>query len=262
MLIRSRNADGVITDHERITDIVGRGGAPRWLVVSPHDDDVQIGAALTVLAAAEADIEVHVLVTSDGRMGFVDWEDRRATAATRAAECLVANEILGIPPDRVHKLDYPDGDLAAWQGVRDTPGGPRGISYDYARIIREVAPAVVLGPTPTDLHGDHRVTAAELDIACFHASGGIWRQLGDPVPTPERVDFAVYCDFPGPPDVQVRGNAAEFRRKLDAIAAYASQPEIIAAILEQVTDSGPVEYLQRRPWSLYRPGDYDVLFEK
>lgn len=261
MKVRSRDGDGRLTDHERITDVLGPGHQTRWLVVSPHDDDVQIGAALAVMAAVECGIEVHVVVCSDGRMGFVEWEERHSTAATRAAECLVANEMIGVPSERVHKLDYPDGDLAAWQGVRDTPGGPRGISYDLTRVIREVAPTVVLGPTPTDLHGDHRVTSAELDIACFHAAGGIWRQLGEPVATPLRADFAVYCDFDGPPDIQLRADPAEFVRKLDAIAAYASQPEIIAAIVQQVTESGPVEYLQRKRWSLYRPAVYDALFD-
>jgi LmbE family N-acetylglucosaminyl deacetylase len=238
---------------------VGAAQGP-WLVIAPHDDDVQIGAGLAVQAAVQAGIEVHVVVSSDGRMGYVDWSQRHDTVSTRAGECLQANEILGVAAARVHKLDYPDGDLQDWQGVRDLPGGPRGLSYDYTRIIRQVAPEVVLGPTPTDLHGDHRAVSEDLDIACFHASGGIWRHLGPPVAVPLRIDYAVYCDFPADPDIQLRADPEEFDRKLASIAAYASQPQIIESIMAGVRGSGPVEYLQRRVWNLYKPSVYDALF--
>src|SRR5688572_28936960 len=50
----------------------------RWLMVSPHDDDVSLGAGLLVQAAVAQRVDVHAAVVTDGRMGYctIDQKDK------------------------------------------------------------------------------------------------------------------------------------------------------------------------------------------
>lgn len=231
-----------------------------WLAVVPHDDDLVLGLGLTVQRAHQAGIAVHVAVVTDGRFGFRTPADAASIVARRKAEQEESCRLLGIPAERLHWQGFPDSDLPAHQGVRwGADGRPTGISYALARVMRLVRPGLVFGPTPTDLHPDHRVVASELDIACFHASGEIWLDLGQPIALPVRWDYAVYCPFAGEPDVQVRGEAAQFETKLRSIAAFASQTQI-GALVEQQRRGGPIEHLKRVTWSAYDPAATGAAF--
>ena len=61
--------DGALRKHAALDTAFGKGP---WLVVSPHDDDLVLGMGLTLLAAHAQKIEVHAVVVSDGRMGYVE----------------------------------------------------------------------------------------------------------------------------------------------------------------------------------------------
>lgn len=232
-----------------------------WLAIVPHDDDLVIGMGLVAMAAIAAGIELHVAVVSDGCMGYATVAERAGIVARRRAEMEASCVMLGLPASHIHWLGFPDGDLPSWQGCRAVTGqnDPVGIARSLTATMRRVRPTLVFGPTATDIHPDHRVVASELDIACFHASGVIWLELGAPIALPRRWDYAVYCPFPQPPAVELRATSALFTRKLDAIAAFASQ-EQIAALVARMRAAGPVEYLREVTWEPYHPGLYAGLF--
>jgi LmbE family N-acetylglucosaminyl deacetylase/fructoselysine-6-P-deglycase FrlB-like protein len=242
----------------RLTEAITAPGP--WLVVAPHEDDLVLGVGLTVQRAREAGIAIEVAVVSDGRFGYTREADAAGIVARRRAEMEASCRILGLDPARIHWLGFPDGDLPAQQGLRRrSDGSCTGIAWELTRLLRQVRPGLVFGPTPTDLHPDHRAVASELDIACFHASGEIWLDLGKPIALPVRWDYAVYCPFAGDPEVQVRGSDAHFQRKLDAIAAFASQTQIAALVAAQRA-GGPVEHLKLVTWKGYNVSDTAKLF--
>src|SRR5688500_1233524 len=70
-------------------------GRETWLFVSPHDDDLVIGAGLWMQAAVKAGIDVRVLVVTDGRMGYCTLEQRDTIAEIRKAETYESFEVLG-----------------------------------------------------------------------------------------------------------------------------------------------------------------------
>jgi len=119
---------------------------------------------------------------------------------------------------------------------------------------------VVFGPTPRDLHPDHRATAREVDIACCWASSEIWLEKGSPIPPPKRYDYAVYCTFPSPPDLQIKGTPAQLKTKLAALEAFHSQG-CITEMVSRLEKDGPIEYLKDATWQPYRPSQYEKLFE-
>jgi len=136
-------------------------------------------------------------------------------------------------PDRLRFLKYPDGDLSSFRGRHfSTTGsyseveGAVGMQNTFAYILRQIRPTRVFIPTSTDLHPDHRTAHEELMISLFHAQGNIWPELGQPIAeVPKVYEFAVYCDFPEPPQIRIETPPAMLEVKLAGIRAYASQEQ-------------------------------------
>src|SRR5688500_7388044 len=103
-----------------LQDAIGMNNGVRetWLFVSPHDDDLVIGAGLWMQAAVQAGVDVQVLVVTDGRMGYCTPEQRDNIADIRRAETYESFEILGVTRDKVAYIGYPDGALYDLQGRR------------------------------------------------------------------------------------------------------------------------------------------------
>ena len=57
-----------------------------WLFVSPHDDDLCIGAGLFMQAAIREGATVQVLIVTDGCMGYCHLEDRDRIVDIRREE--------------------------------------------------------------------------------------------------------------------------------------------------------------------------------
>jgi LmbE family N-acetylglucosaminyl deacetylase len=256
-----------------LTEMLGRpSGArePSLLLISPHDDDALVGAGLLILAAAAAGLPTDLAVVTDGAMGYCRLEQRETIRHIRREETFAAYASLGLEASRIHWLGLPDGDLPHWQGRRfvgedaRVPGaycGASGLQNAFCYLLRRVRPTHVVLPTAADLHPDHRVTHSELMISCFHAGGAIWPELGEPLEAvPAIHEMAVYCNFPSPPQLQLRADLAALERKLAALACFASQ-EQIGELIEAVRRGGPVEYFRRAEYSLYDPAEYEGLFE-
>jgi LmbE family N-acetylglucosaminyl deacetylase len=257
--IRSRRpgAAPVPTD---IHDAFGVAPGAPWLVVSPHDDDAALGCGIAIQAAQAAGSAVHIAVVTDGRMGYGEPSERAELVARRDRELVASSALLGIPDERLHRLGFPDGATARWAGTHDEAQGPRGIGRSLCALIRRIRPALILAPTPADLHPDHRVSTAEAEIACFHANAGIWHELGAPVAVPALAHYAVYCPFDREPTVRIASDEAAFQTKLAAVTAYASQPAIIHALVANLRAAGAIECFAARPWPAYAPRGYDHLF--
>ncbi len=245
-----------------------QGPAERWLFVSPHDDDIVVGGGLIFQAAIAAGVEVHAIIATDGRMGYCHIEQRDSIAAVRAAEAKQSFAILGLLPERLYFLGYPDGRLAAFRGAFFTNGDNGscdesfGLQIALTLLLRQVRPTRVFVPTSADLHPDHRIVHEELMISLFHAQGGIWPQLGEPLANvPAVYELAVYCDLPEPPQIRVETPCSMLETKAQAILAYASQ-EQIATLVDLQRAGGPVEYLRELNFRFYTPQHYSELFAR
>ena len=74
----TRLDSGRKTHFNNLASAVSAGNLARetWLFVSPHDDDVPLGGGLWMQAAAEAGVDVRVLIVTDGSMGYCTLEQR------------------------------------------------------------------------------------------------------------------------------------------------------------------------------------------
>jgi len=253
-----------------LNDAIGvpSGQRETWLFVSPHDDDLAIGAGLWMQAAVAAGVDVQVLVVTDGRMGYCTLDQRDHISEIRRKETYESFDILGVGRENIAWIGYPDGGLYTLQGRRKHRSddevqpieGYVGLSNAFTYHLRRTRPARVFVPTVADLHPDHQVTNNELMICLFHAAGAIWPELGEPLAdVPKVYELAIYCDFPQPPQLELRAGAVEFEKKLAGIAAYRSQLQI-AKLVEIIRSAGPFEYLRELNFRFYSPNNHKPAF--
>jgi LmbE family N-acetylglucosaminyl deacetylase len=264
-----RTAGGLLTT-SRIAELLDdwRGPAEVWLFVSPHDDDIVLGGGLVFQAAISEGAQVHAAVVTDGRMGYCRIEQRDSISAIRSEEAKKSFAVLGLPPERLYFLGYPDNHLSSYTGAFVSNGKSGhaeetvGMQIAFTRLLREVRPTRVFVPTSSDLHPDHRIVHEQLMISLFHAQGNIWPQLGPPIAEVPRVyEMAIYCDFPEPPQIRLETPPEMLETKIQAIMAYASQ-EQIGALVEIQRATGPVEYIRELQFRFYSPKQYSALFAR
>ncbi len=235
--------------------------------VSPHDDDVVLGAGLAIQLAIHEGVPVHVLVVTDGSMGYCSAEEQETIAEIREQETFESIVALGVPRENIQFLGFPDCQLGLYSGRRPADGqrsaieGFTGLQNAFTYHLRRIRPTQVFVPTMNDLHPDHKVTNEQLQISLFHANGDIWPELGEPLEAvPAIHELAIYCDFPEPPTLRITCDEATFERKLEAIAAFKSQKQI-TKLIENVRSSGPQEYIRTINFRFYQPETYQHLFQ-
>lgn len=255
--------------YDTLEGITGSGNVAdeTWLFACPHDDDVAIGGGLWMKAACEARVDVHLLAATDGRMGYCTLEEKANIAQVRQAELIESCKRLGLGDvGKIHMLGFPDCNLSRYLGRRPTePGEPdyagyTGLQNAFVQKLREVRPTRLFMPSPMDYHPDHQIVHNQMQISLFHAAGAIWPELGPPTAVPEVYEMAIYCDFPEPPNLQLKCTDDQFQSKLDAIACYKSQKQI-DMLVQKVRDAGAVEYLREVNFKFYSATAYLHLFE-
>lgn len=120
------------------------------LVIMPHPDDAEFGAAGTIARWVREGKDVVYVVCTNGDKGTSDKNMKPAELARiREQEELAAAKVLGV--GKVIFLRYPD------QGLEDTPE----LRKEIVRLIRLYRPETVLTVDPYRryiAHRDHRIT--------------------------------------------------------------------------------------------------------
>lgn len=265
----ARSSRSGVRRYQTLEGITGSEGVANetWLFAAPHDDDVAIGGGLWLKAACEAGVNVHLLAATDGRMGYCSLDEKKTIAQVRQAELIESSQRLGLTNvGKIHMLGFPDCNLSRYLGRRPAEQGEpayagyTGLQNAFVQKLREIRPHRLFLPSPTDYHPDHQFVYNEMQICLFHAAGAIWPELGEPTRVPAVYEMAIYCDFPQPPNLQLKCDAQQFQAKLDAIASYKSQRQI-DLLVQKVKDAGAVEYLREVNFKFYSATAYLHLFE-
>jgi N-acetyl-1-D-myo-inositol-2-amino-2-deoxy-alpha-D-glucopyranoside deacetylase len=166
-------------------------GYHRLLVLAPHCDDETLASAGLILAARRAGIQVRVVIATNGDgFLFATMQDFRKIypqpsdfihmGEVRQQESLAALAILGVKPEQVDFLSYPDrGSPAMWNDhwavtnpwrspYSGDTSSPYAITYnphsvyagadylaDLTSILESYRPDLVVYPNPEDVHPDH-----------------------------------------------------------------------------------------------------------
>jgi len=189
----------------------GRG--ERVLVVAPHPDDESLGCAGLIKQGIENGADVHVLVMTNGDANEwavvfgereLPWNPRNmiSMGETRQAESRRAMEALGLPPDHLYFLGYPNNGLVTlWRpehwlhsdryrspythadrspyATSMTPGAAycgEQVFSDVLSVLTRVQPSRIYVTHPRDVHPDHWATNAFVSYALATAAmrGAEW----------------------------------------------------------------------------------------
>lgn len=130
----------------------------RLLVLAPHPDDETLGCGATIARTLLRGGDVLVVVATDGRSPLAHV-DPDVMAATRRGELACATEALGLLPEQVLTLGFPDRELTQQQGP---------LIASLTALVRSWQPSIVLVTARRDPHPDH----AALGKAARHVMAG------------------------------------------------------------------------------------------
>jgi bacillithiol biosynthesis deacetylase BshB1 len=202
------------------------------LAIAAHRDDVELTCGGTLLKAAAQGQRTAIVDLTQGEMGTRGSAELRAEEASRAAE------LLGVTA-RVN-LGLPDA------GITNTPATRAAL----VRLIRRFQPRVVLAPSITGKHPDHRVSAELVADACF-LSGLAKIEPDLPRFRPFKLLHSLtYREDPIKPTFVV-DISAEFEQKLLAIKAYGSQFDGVTQAGEAFPNGEPLYDIVRHQAAHY-----------
>ncbi len=133
------------------TDIATLTERQPILVLAPHADDESLGAGGLIIQACAAGLDVHVAILTDGTKSHPASRSYPADRlrAVREHEAAAAVAVLGLPPERLIFLNYPDAAAPRWgKALRDA--GDR-----LAALLRARGIASVFASWQHDPHCDH-----------------------------------------------------------------------------------------------------------
>jgi N-acetyl-1-D-myo-inositol-2-amino-2-deoxy-alpha-D-glucopyranoside deacetylase len=170
---------------------ISLNGYQRLLILAPHCDDETLSSAGLILAAERAGIQVRVVIATNGDgYLFATMQDFKKIypkpadfihlGEIRQHESLAALAILGVHPDQVTFLSYPDrGTPSLWNEYWEATNPYRspysgstkspypitynpksvyaGVDYlaDVTSIVDAYRPDLIVYPNPQDVHPDH-----------------------------------------------------------------------------------------------------------
>ncbi len=119
----------------------------KTLIIAPHPDDEVLGCSGLIRRMIENGKEVHVVILSGGGKshGGCCHIDETTLISSRRELSRKAAGILGLPHDRLHFLDYPDGNIHY-----EDPETER-----LHALIQELAPDAVFVPHIGEGWSDH-----------------------------------------------------------------------------------------------------------
>ncbi len=201
------------------------------MVVSPHPDDAEFGAAGTVARWTRESKNVVYVICTDGSKGANDRDIKpEALVEIREAEQKEAARVLGV--EEVVFLRYPD------QGLEDTPE----FRKDLVREIRKYRPEVVVTADPYRRyiwHRDHRITGQVVLDAVFPFARDhlAYPDLLEEGLEPHKVKEMLFW---GADEANFRSDVTDtFELKMTALRCHKSQ-------IDQFDSPEWIEWLRRR----------------
>ena len=176
------------------------------LAVMAHPDDAELLCGGALIKSASRGRRVGILDLTAGEMGS------SGSAAIRAREAEAAAALMGVAERRCAGL--PDSALVNDEASRNVVAGH----------LRALRPRVVVTHWKVGRHRDHRIASELVRDACYLSGLRKLDVDGEPF-RPEKVVYATsFREDADPPDFVV-DISEQMDRKLDAVAAYASQFE-------------------------------------
>jgi LmbE family N-acetylglucosaminyl deacetylase len=267
-MVKRQNGDSTVSPFLSPVFSEWKNGKEKWIFISPHDDDVLLGAGILMQAAVLENIDMSILIVTDGSLGYTSVDQKERISAIRRKETIECYNSIGITD--VIWLDFPDLNLNSYRGRMKAKKNDPGIIENYTGLqnaftffLRRQKPTRVFLPSSMDHHTDHKLVYQELMGALFHATSCVWQELGQSLKYFPRVyEMAIYSNFDGLPDIKVLGQESNLGKKIAGIEFFKSQENVIEMIAGRIRKNGPVEYFKEVNLNSYDPEIYNDIFKK
>jgi LmbE family N-acetylglucosaminyl deacetylase len=233
--------------------------------LSPHDDDVALGAGHLLRAVVEQDGIPHVLVFCRGDAGYSTVEAKGDIVAVRKAETRRAYAAVGVAEENIVSFDVPDFALLPTLARGSGPLGQSVFDRLIAQLRLRRIRRIVFSSGHFE-HADHTAVFLHAMYTAPQAGDPILVDLGPPFAARTWLAYSVWSDFgssddPGRPaaDKGILADAATEARIRESLAAFASQGRIMNGTVaarreDRQTAGGWLELY--RTHNIRRPIDY------
>lgn len=210
------------------------------VIVSPHDDDAAIGCGGLIQALPLSPV---IVIVTDGRLGYESASAKSTIVATRRREARESYVRLGLPPERLVSLDYPDLSLRNFLCFETLDGRP-GVYQSLLRMLREWRVDTLLLPNAADFHPDHKAANEAGLVAAEMARTTLMPDLGPTAALRAVFTYQVWEPLERP-TARLTLDTRQSERKLEALSAYASQGTILQELARRKTLSYKEERFTR-----------------
>jgi LmbE family N-acetylglucosaminyl deacetylase len=209
----------------------------RVAFLSPHDDDVVLGAAYLLSATMEAGGIPLVFIFCKGDAGYSVQEEKSFIVETRKKETLKAYGKLGVNRGNIFYSDIPDFSLPPYVN-RDLQRG-KGLFEEQIRVFRKEKVSRVVFSSGFYEHWDHTAVFHMGIYTSPQAGDPILADLGKPYAPKSYYVYSVWGDFEptcsGPSALRADRGILVDKEKEDtireAIQAFSSQKKIFETIV-------------------------------
>ncbi|MGD2295879.1 MAG: PIG-L family deacetylase [Candidatus Aminicenantes bacterium] len=164
--------------------------------LSPHDDDVLLGAGYLLSATVTKKGIPFLLVFCSGDAGYSTPEEKKTIVGRRKKETLEAYGTLGVQEENIVFFDVSDFSLQLYVN-RDFPQG-KGLFEEQVRLFREKKISRVVFSSGHCEHWDH---SAVYDMGIYtspQAGDPILADIGPPFRAKSHYIYSVWGDFAPP----------------------------------------------------------------
>lgn len=205
--------------------------------LSPHDDDVVLGAGYLLNAVKESGGIPLVFIFCKGDAGYSAAEDKNTIVKTRKKETIRAYEKLGVREGNLFNTDIPDFSLPPYVN-RNLPRG-KGLFEEQIRFFRKERVSRVVFASGFYEHWDHTAVYHMGIYTSPQAGDPILADLGEPFAPMSYYVYSVWGDFEpeksGPDAIRAdKGILADREQEnmvREAIQAFSSQKKIFQTIV-------------------------------
>jgi LmbE family N-acetylglucosaminyl deacetylase len=237
--------------------------------LSPHDDDVILGAGYLLMATLEQGGIPLVFIFCSGDAGYSSEEDKNRIVRKRKKETKKAYGSLGIPEENILYSDIPDFSLSLYVN-RNLPKG-KGLFEEQVKHFREEKVSRVVFSSGFYEHWDHTAVYQMGIYTSPQAGDPILADLGAPYGPRSYYVYSVWGDFEPAKseenairaDKGILANEDSENLVREAVQAFSSQEKIFKTIVDyrekRKSDSGYLELY--KTIQIRKPIDFSAYFD-
>jgi LmbE family N-acetylglucosaminyl deacetylase len=225
--------------------------------LSPHDDDVVLGAGYLLKAVVESGGIPLVFIFCKGDAGYSAVGDKNTIVKTRKKETIKAYKKLGVREGNLFNSDIPDFSLPPYVN-RNLPRG-KGLFEEQIRFFRKEKVNRVVFASGFHEHWDHTAVYQMGIYTSPQAGDPILADLGEPYAPKSYFVYSVWGDFEPekskPDAIRADKGILVDREKentvREAIQTFSSQKKIFQTIVDhrekRKSESGYLELYKTMP---------------